>query len=244
MKIVSTFLLVFFLPLYMVGCNEHLQEQIDIQKPVVEESVMLSEISASLVKGGSGQRDLQMLDSWQLWWSSWRSLYTSTLIVDLINPEWAREEMVLEHIFPVIHSLYDMAPESLFDAAPASLFPDIVPEFGIQSVNSPSIGNGVYVQQKPMIEKIASYENSLYLDFEGSTSKKRTRGRSSVTGQSGYPDVDMGSYYVQSASKEEEQSKQASETQLNFIKEIPLTASVGFFIVIFLTGVGVWGMRV
>ncbi|MBL3617046.1 MAG: hypothetical protein JMN26_04875 [gamma proteobacterium endosymbiont of Lamellibrachia anaximandri] len=244
MKIVSTFLLVFFLPFYMVGCNEQLQEPIDIQKPVVEESVMLSEISESLVKGGSGQQDLQMLDSWQLWWSSWRSLYTSTLIVDLINPEWATEGRPLEQIFPIIHSLYDIAPESLFDAAPASLFPDIVPEFGIQSVNSPSIGNGVHVQQKPMIEKITSYENSLYLDFERSTGEKRTRGRSSVTGRSGYPHVEMGSYYVQPASEEEEQSKQASEIQLNFIEEIPLTASVGFFIVIFLTGVGVWGMRV
>ncbi len=238
MKIVSTFLLVFFLPFYMVGCNEQFQEPIDIQKPVVEESVMLSEISELLIKGGSGQQDLQMLDSWQLWWSSWRSLYTSTLIVDLINPEWATEETPLEQIFPVIHSLYDMAPESLFDAAPASLFPDIVPEFGVQSVNSPSIGNAVHVQQKPMIEKITSYENSLYLDFEGSTGEKRTRGRSS------YPDVAMGTYYVQPASKEEEQSKQASETQLNFIKEIPTTATVGFFIVILLTGVGVWGMRV
>ncbi|MBL3528246.1 MAG: hypothetical protein JMN27_03260 [gamma proteobacterium endosymbiont of Lamellibrachia anaximandri] len=244
MKIVSTFLLVFFLPFYMVGCNEHLQGQIDIQKPAAGESVMLSEISESLVKGGSGQRDLQMLDSWQLWWSSWRSLYTSTLIVDLINPEWAREETGLEHIFPVIHSLYDVAPESLFDAAPTSLFPDIVPEFGVQGVNSPSIGDGVYVQQKSMTEKIASYENSLYLDFERSTSEKHTRGRSSATGRSGYPDVEMGLNYVQSASKEEEQSKQASEIQLNFIEEIPLTASVGFFIVIFLTGVGVWGMRV
>ncbi len=244
MRIVSTFLLVFFLPFYMVGCNEQLQEKIDIQKPVVEESVMLSEISELLVKGGSGQQDLQMLDSWQLWWSSWRSLYTSTLIVDLINPEWAREETGLEHIFPVIHSLYDVAPESLFDAAPASLFPDIVPEFGDQSVNSPSIGNGVYVQPNSMTEKIASYENSLYLDFERSTGEKRTRGRSSATGQSGYPDVEMGSYYVQSASREEEQSKQASEIQLDFIEEIPLTASVGFFIVILLTGVGVWGMRV
>ncbi|RLJ19390.1 hypothetical protein DJ031_08635 [bacterium endosymbiont of Escarpia laminata] len=244
MKIVSTFLLGFFLPLYMVGCNEHLQEKIDIQKPVAEESVMLSEISESLVNGGSGRQDLQMLDSWQLWWSSWRSLYTSTLIMDLINPEWAREEAALEQIFPVIHSLYDMAPESLFDAAPASLFPDIVPEFGIQGVNSPSIANGVYVQQKPMIEKIASYENSLYLNFEGSSSEKRTRGRSSVTGRSGYPDVAMGSYYVQPASEEEEQSKQASAAQLNLIKEIPLTATVGFFIVILLTGVGVWGMRV
>ncbi|RDH88400.1 MAG: hypothetical protein DIZ78_00200 [endosymbiont of Escarpia spicata] len=244
MKIVSTFLLVIFLPLYMVGCNEHLQEPIDIQKPVVEESVMLSEISESLVMGGSGQQDLQMLDSWQLWWSSWRSLYTSTLIVDLINPEWATEETPLEQIFPVIHSLYDMAPESLFDAAPASLFPDIVPEFGIQSVNSPSIDNGVHVQQKPMIEKITAYENSLYLDFERSTGENRTRGQSSATGRSSYPHVEMGSYYVQPASKEEEQPKQASEIHLNLIKEIPLTATVGFFIVILLTGVGVWGMRV